>query len=55
MLYLYEVEEVRKLIIILFRAVESQQVIRGFPMLMDYAKRIHDRYFPEYEFWDTRK
>ncbi|KAL7627362.1 hypothetical protein AAE478_001554 [Parahypoxylon ruwenzoriense] len=30
---------------------DSQKVVRGFPILLDYAGRIHDRYFPDYEKW----
>ncbi|KZF20523.1 hypothetical protein L228DRAFT_222567 [Xylona heveae TC161] len=30
---------------------ESQKVIRSFPVVVEYAKRIHDRYFPDYELW----
>ncbi|KAI0161780.1 putative glutathione S-transferase [Hypoxylon sp. FL1284] len=29
----------------------SQKVVKGFPVLLDYASRIHDRYFPDYEKW----
>jgi hypothetical protein len=33
-------------------APESQSIVRKFPVLIDYASRIHDKYFPEYEKWD---
>ncbi|RYP74930.1 hypothetical protein DL771_002714 [Monosporascus sp. 5C6A] len=36
---------------VLFGSPDSQKVIRGFPILLDYAGRIHDRYFPDYEKW----
>ncbi|KAI1097359.1 hypothetical protein F4804DRAFT_178199 [Jackrogersella minutella] len=32
-------------------APDSQKEIRSFPGLLDYAGRIHDRYFPDYEKW----
>jgi len=32
-------------------APETQRVVRGFPVLVDYARRIHGRYFREYELW----
>lgn len=28
---------------------ESQKVVKGYPILAEYARRIHDRYFPDYE------
>ncbi|KAL1971165.1 hypothetical protein VTN77DRAFT_116 [Rasamsonia byssochlamydoides] len=27
---------------------ESQKVVRSFPAIIDYARRIHNRYFPDY-------
>lgn len=30
------------------RAPETQQVVRSFPAVVDYARRIHSRYFPDY-------
>ncbi|XXG99270.1 hypothetical protein Hte_005607 [Hypoxylon texense] len=30
---------------------DSQKVVKSFPVLLDYARRIHDRYFPDYEKW----
>jgi hypothetical protein len=24
-------------------------MVKGFPILVEYATRIHDRYFPDYE------
>ncbi|KAI1765478.1 hypothetical protein GGR53DRAFT_261512 [Hypoxylon sp. FL1150] len=30
---------------------DSQNVIKSFPVIPDYASRIHDRYFPDYEKW----
>ncbi|KAG9570599.1 hypothetical protein KCU71_g1068, partial [Aureobasidium melanogenum] len=33
-------------------APDSQVVVRSFPVVMDYAKRIHDRYFPDYKAWN---
>ncbi|KAI1398861.1 putative glutathione S-transferase [Hypoxylon fuscum] len=34
-------------------APDSQRVVKTFPVLVDYADRIHDRYFPDYEKWST--
>ncbi|KAB5545474.1 hypothetical protein GE09DRAFT_210555 [Coniochaeta sp. 2T2.1] len=28
---------------------DSQKVVKGYPILVEYAERIHDRYFPGYE------
>ncbi|KAK0639625.1 putative glutathione S-transferase [Cercophora newfieldiana] len=33
-------------------ALESQKIIRSFPILVEYARRIHVRYFSDYELWD---
>ncbi|KAF3062072.1 putative glutathione s- protein [Daldinia childiae] len=30
---------------------KSHDMIKSFPVLLDYAGRIHDRYFPDYEKW----
>ncbi|KAI1412222.1 hypothetical protein F5Y13DRAFT_180291 [Hypoxylon sp. FL1857] len=40
-------------VLICTAAPDSQKTIRGFPVLLDYASRIHDRYFPDYEKWAT--
>ncbi|KAI1080033.1 putative glutathione S-transferase [Whalleya microplaca] len=32
---------------------DSQKVVRDFPIILDYASRIHDRYFPDYEKWNV--
>ncbi|KAI2627777.1 hypothetical protein GGR54DRAFT_636899 [Hypoxylon sp. NC1633] len=32
-------------------APETQSTVRSHPVLLDYASRIHDRYFPDYEKW----
>ncbi|KAI1866778.1 uncharacterized protein JN550_007325 [Neoarthrinium moseri] len=32
-------------------APDSQKVVRGFPTVLAYADRIHDKYFPDYEKW----
>ncbi|KAJ9220445.1 hypothetical protein C8Q69DRAFT_65575 [Paecilomyces variotii] len=31
---------------------ESQQLVKQFPAILDYAGRIHDRYFPDYAKWE---
>ena len=36
----------------LVRAPDSNEAVRSFPAVLDYASRIHDRYFPDYERWD---
>lgn len=33
------------------RGPKSRELVRGLPAVMDYARRIHDRYFPDYEGW----
>ncbi|RYP81171.1 hypothetical protein DL769_002119 [Monosporascus sp. CRB-8-3] len=38
-------------VLICTAAPDSQKVVRGFPILLEYAGRIHDRYFPDYEKW----
>lgn len=35
-------------------APDSQKVVREFPIVLEYAGRIHDAYFPDYERWDDR-
>ncbi|KAG8163561.1 hypothetical protein KVR01_006858 [Diaporthe batatas] len=30
---------------------ESQSIVRGYPMVVEYAERIHATYFPDYEKW----
>ncbi|CAI0643516.1 unnamed protein product [Colletotrichum noveboracense] len=32
-------------------APDTQRVIRSYPVLVDYAKRIHEHYFSEYQLW----
>lgn len=34
------------------RAPDSQKVVKGLPTVVEYAERIHDRYFPDYKRWD---
>ena len=34
------------------RAPESRKVVNSFPAVVDYARRIHDRYFPDYVCWE---
>ncbi|RYP42457.1 hypothetical protein DL767_000145 [Monosporascus sp. MG133] len=38
-------------VVICTAAPDSQNVVRKFPILLEYAGRIHDRYFPDYEKW----
>ncbi|MCJ1382990.1 hypothetical protein MMC17_006103 [Xylographa soralifera] len=33
-------------------APETGQVVRSFPVVVEYARRIHDRYFPDYTLWE---
>ncbi|KAE8387302.1 hypothetical protein BDV23DRAFT_186454 [Aspergillus alliaceus] len=35
-----------------YAAPNMQRTVRGFPALVDYARRIHDRYFPDYALWE---
>ncbi|KAK6067947.1 glutathione s-transferase [Seiridium cupressi] len=30
---------------------DSQKVVRSFPVVLDYARKIQDKYFPDYESW----
>lgn len=32
---------------------DSQKLVRGLPAVMDYAERIQDTYFPDYEKWSA--
>lgn len=34
-------------------APDSQRVVQEFPVILDYAGRIQDRYFPDYEKWSV--
>ncbi|KAK7753159.1 hypothetical protein SLS62_004892 [Diatrype stigma] len=38
-------------VLICTAAPDSQKVVRSFPVLLEYADRIHDKYFPDYEKW----
>ncbi|RYP08897.1 hypothetical protein DL764_001607 [Monosporascus ibericus] len=38
-------------VLICTAAPDSQNVVRDFPILLEYAGCIHDRYFPDYEKW----
>ncbi|TVY25158.1 hypothetical protein LHYA1_G006485 [Lachnellula hyalina] len=31
---------------------ESRKIVKSFPALLDYAERIHSRYFPDYAQWE---
>ncbi|KAK3331642.1 hypothetical protein B0T19DRAFT_482098 [Cercophora scortea] len=33
-------------------APETQKMVRSFPVLVDYARRIHARYFSDYDLWE---
>jgi hypothetical protein len=33
-------------------APASRKVVDSFPVLEDYARRIHHRYFPDYALWE---
>lgn len=35
-------------------APDSQKVVRSFPVVLEYARRIHEKYFPDYQRWDDR-
>ncbi|KAH1380128.1 hypothetical protein KXX10_007965 [Aspergillus fumigatus] len=34
------------------RAPATREIIKGYPAVVDYARRIHDKYFPDYELWE---
>jgi len=34
------------------RAPESKKVVKSFPTVVDYARRIHNRYFVDYTCWE---
>lgn len=40
---------------IMYRAPETRRIIRGLPTVMDYADKIHQQFFPDYEHWDEGK
>ncbi|RAH86866.1 glutathione S-transferase [Aspergillus japonicus CBS 114.51] len=31
---------------------ETRAILRGLPVVVEYARRIHDRYFPDYACWE---
>ncbi|OAX80030.1 hypothetical protein ACJ72_05643 [Emergomyces africanus] len=31
---------------------DSKKLVKKFPVILDYARRIHDAYFPDYEKWE---
>lgn len=33
-------------------APASREIIQRYPALVNYARRIHDKYFPDYELWE---
>ncbi|KAH1796747.1 hypothetical protein KXV64_000610 [Aspergillus fumigatus] len=33
-------------------APATREIIKGYPAVVDYARRIHDKYFPDYELWE---
>lgn len=33
------------------RGPESQSIVKGYPVVVEYAERIHAAYFPDYEKW----
>lgn len=35
----------------MYRGPESQSIVKGYPMVVEYAERIHATYFPDYEKW----
>jgi hypothetical protein len=40
-------------LLMLASSVESKKFVLSLPAVMDYATRIHEQYFPDYEKWDT--
>ncbi|KAB8255711.1 hypothetical protein BDV32DRAFT_161667 [Aspergillus pseudonomiae] len=37
--------------LVCYAAPDTQKVVRGYPAVVDYARRIHDKYFPDYALW----
>ncbi|KAK4456558.1 hypothetical protein QBC42DRAFT_322311 [Cladorrhinum samala] len=35
-------------------APESRKIVRSYPVLVDYARRIHEAYFSDYGMWDEK-
>ncbi|KAJ5089206.1 hypothetical protein N7532_007890 [Penicillium argentinense] len=33
-------------------APDSKEIVKGYPAIVEYARRIHDKYFPDYEIWE---
>ncbi|KAG8527859.1 uncharacterized protein KY384_006775 [Bacidia gigantensis] len=31
---------------------ETMSIVKSYPTIMDYANRVHKRYFPDYEKWE---
>ncbi|KAJ5185534.1 hypothetical protein N7491_006600 [Penicillium cf. griseofulvum] len=31
---------------------ETKQIVNSYPSLVNYARRIHDKYFPDYQVWE---
>ncbi|KAE8377848.1 hypothetical protein BDV26DRAFT_281573 [Aspergillus bertholletiae] len=38
--------------LVCYAAPNQQKTIRGYPAVVDYARRIHDKYFPDYALWE---
>ena len=34
------------------RGPDTARIIRSYPVIMEYARKIHDKYFTDYERWD---
>jgi hypothetical protein len=34
-------------------SLESKTFVMGLDVVMDFANRIHERYFPDYEKWES--
>lgn len=39
----------------LFRGPEAARTVRRHPVLVDYATRIHNEYFSDYEKWEDKE
>ncbi len=35
-----------------FSGPKTRELVMGFPVMREYARGIHDVYFPDYERWD---
>jgi hypothetical protein len=34
------------------RGPDSKKAVKSFPTIVDYARRIHDRFYPDFTLWE---